>query len=98
MRFRVSQPGTIRMRIGSNVVNAEVGFGAVQYIRDTSSIERYTGETEVTPKVDEEIVLETKEKIVPSDIMVLRLPIHRTSNTAGGTTVWIGGIIEDGKQ
>lgn len=52
----------------------------------------YTGATEVNPDFDG-IVLGTAQKIVLTDITVNPIQVSRTSNPAGGTTVYIGGLI-----
>ena len=52
----------------------------------------YTGQTVVNPDFDG-IVLETAQKIVLSDITVNPIQVSRTSNSSGGTTVYIGGLI-----
>lgn len=45
----------------------------------------YTGETEVTPKAHSATVLETENKIMPSDVTVIKIPYHETSNQSGKT-------------
>ena len=49
----------------------------------------YTGEYEVTPKMEEQ-VLNTAMKMMHKDVCVRSIPIHRISNASGGTTVYIG--------
>lgn len=44
----------------------------------------YTGETSVTPKTTAQ-TLETAEKIVMDNIVVLSVPYYETSNTSGET-------------
>lgn len=52
----------------------------------------YQGQTTVTPDF-EGTVLETAQKIVLTDITVNPIQVSRTSNSSGGTTVYIGGLI-----
>lgn len=52
----------------------------------------YTGEYEVTPKVGEETLLQTKNKRMADNVTVKEIPIAEVSNTAGGKTITIGGI------
>lgn len=48
----------------------------------------YNGEYEVVPKREEQ-QLETKDKILSQDVVVLEVPYAETSNPAGGTTFYI---------
>lgn len=48
----------------------------------------YNGEYEVVPKREEQ-QLETKDKILSQDVVVLEVPYSETSNPAGGTTFYI---------
>lgn len=52
----------------------------------------YTGEYEVDPDF-ERTILETKNKVLTDDLVVNPIEVSRVSNTSGGTTVYIGGII-----
>lgn len=52
----------------------------------------YRGQTTVNPDFVG-TVLETAQKIVLTDITVNPIQVSRTSNHAGGTTVYIGGLI-----
>lgn len=51
--------------------------------------ERYSGEYEVTPKANAETVLQTKNKLMTDNVTVKKVPIHKTSNSQNGTTVYI---------
>lgn len=57
----------------------------------SSEYETYTGAVTVTPKPNQTTVLNTRDKVVNSDITVLEIPYYSTSNLAGGNTVYIGG-------
>lgn len=50
----------------------------------------YTGPYEVVPEVDKK-VLETKDKSMAEDVVVLEIPKYQFDNTAKGQTVVIGG-------
>jgi hypothetical protein len=50
----------------------------------------YEGEYEVTPKVTEQ-TMETKEKVMAENVTILAIPYYDVGNTAGGSTVFIGG-------
>lgn len=49
----------------------------------------YEGDYIVTPKANEEVILETSNKILTDDITVLEIPYYETSNISG-YTVYIG--------
>lgn len=53
----------------------------------------YDGPYEVKPKVEQAIILLTKDKRMKENVVVDLIEITKVSNTAGGTTVYIGGII-----
>lgn len=53
--------------------------------------EPYTGEYEVSPKFNEQ-VLETKGKTLDDDVTVKAILVSRTTNPAGGKTIYIGEI------
>ena len=53
-----------------------------------SDAEEYTGSYEVTPQVEAQR-LETKGKIMREDVQIQKIPYYETSNTAGGSTVYI---------
>lgn len=51
----------------------------------------YEGAYSVSPDF-EGTVLQTKEKFLEDDVTVQPIEVTRVSNTAGGNTVYIGGI------
>ena len=71
-----------------------VSFENLTFIHEKPDFDYYSGSYKVTPKVSEQ-VLETKQKIMESDLVVKEIPYFDTSNTAGGTTIYIGDSIED---
>lgn len=54
-----------------------------------TKITAYEGDYEVTPKMEAQ-TLQTAMKMMRNDVQVKPIPIHRTSNASGGTTVYIG--------
>ena len=50
----------------------------------------YTGQYEVTPSISGEQVLETKDRYMTDNLVVLEVPYSEVSNTADGITVYIG--------
>lgn len=59
------------------------------YSEDAS--EPYTGEYDIVPVFVDQ-ALPTKGKTLSDDITVKAIPVSRTTNPAGGKTVYIGGI------
>ena len=53
----------------------------------------YTGDYVVDPDF-EGVTLATRNKVLTDDITVNPIEVSRTSNTSGGQTVYIGGIID----
>ena len=53
----------------------------------------YDGELSVDPSFDQQ-TLSTKGKLMSDDVIVNPIEVSRTSNDQGGTTVYIGGIID----
>lgn len=51
----------------------------------------YTGPYEVTPQFYKDILLPTKGSMPKEDITVLKVPQYEVANTAGGTTLILGG-------
>ena len=51
----------------------------------------YTGEYDVTPQVQSDIVLYTRNKQMAENVLVRKIPQHEVSNISGGKTLIIGG-------
>ena len=51
---------------------------------------QYKGETTVTPKNYEETRLETKDKLMPDNVTVRKIPRYEVSNDSGGVTLIMG--------
>ena len=69
----------------------DVDFGQLFEISD-SGIEVYRGAYLVEPDFMEQ-TLYTKDKKMLNDVTVKAIEIQRVSNTSGGRTVYIGGLI-----
>ena len=48
------------------------------------------GQTTVTPRTYEETRLETKDKLMPDDVTVRKIPRYEVSNDCGGVTLIMG--------
>lgn len=66
-------------------VSAKITGGSASY-------ETYRGAYTVDPDFDG-ITLETRGKVMRDDVTVKPIEVARVSNTQGGKTVYIGGII-----
>lgn len=53
----------------------------------------YTGSYEVTPSVAGEQVLQTKDKYMTDNLVILEVPYSEVSNTVDGITVYIGNEV-----
>ena len=67
----------------------EAFFGELQYV---STAPTYDGVYEVMPDFSRQ-TLPTAQKLMRQDVTVEPILVSRTSNASGGTTVYIGGII-----
>lgn len=52
----------------------------------------YTGAVDISPDFDG-VILATAHKLVTDDIIVAPIQVENVSNTSGGVTVYIGGIV-----
>ena len=78
----------------SNLRGGDVIPVSVKSIYGTAH-EHYTGAYIVEPAWEEQ-VLPTKHKLMDNDVTIESIYIARVSNHAGGKTVYIGGVINDG--
>ena len=65
---------------------------SAKIVGGSSSYETYRGDYTVDPDFDG-ITLETRGKVMRDDVTVKPIEVARVSNTQGGKTVYIGGII-----
>lgn len=73
-----------QLTANSGRIDAEIG-------RPKGDYAKYTGEYEVTPKIDEETVLDTAHKVLSDNVTVREVPMFEVTNEAGGNTLIIGG-------
>lgn len=69
----------------------DTDFGALYEISPADT-EVYRGAYSVEPDFTEQ-VLATKNKMLIDDVTVNAIEVQRVSNTSGGKTVYIGGVI-----
>lgn len=55
-----------------------------------TNLPKYEGEFEVIPNVDNDLLLNTSQTYMTSDIRVRKIPYNEVTNQADGTTVTIG--------
>lgn len=86
----IGKPPTIKEKItGRDAIAA--GFGTV--VVNHTEGERYTGNYEITPKVDETQTLQTRNKVMSDDVTIFQIPFFQTSNLYGDT-IYIGSEVE----
>ena len=56
--------------------------------------EPYSGNYSITPDFETQ-VLQTQGKRMRNDVTVVPIPVSRTTNLSGGTTVYIGGVFDN---
>lgn len=79
---------TMDFDLGGSDMSMEVDFGELHKV-GSDDIPVYDGSYEVTPSVDAQ-TLETAGKLMEDDTKIKAIPVYEVSNTAGGTTVYIG--------
>lgn len=86
-----------RIVIGGGQRHAKIGIqgngernARIQITGSGNRYPFYNGPTTVTPEAEELQILQTEEKIVMENIVVLPIPYYETSNPQGGITVYIG--------
>lgn len=70
----------------------DIDFGTLHEI-PPSDIEVYDGAYTVDPDFERH-VLGTKSKLMRDDVTIEPIEVQRVSNTAGGRTVYIGGLTD----
>lgn len=86
--YRSSNPA-VKFNLDND--NFVVDFGPLFEISG-SDIEIYRGDYIVEPDFTEQ-VLATKNKMLTDNVKVSAIEVQRVSNTSGGRTVYIGGLI-----
>ena len=91
VRLRVLTDSQVKLGVAADIL---VPLGVSIEIRDIrGDYPLYTGEYEVDPKFEDQ-TLETKNTALTDDVLVNAITVSRTTNTSGGNTVYIGGIID----
>lgn len=83
----------MKVQFNSSNVLLNAKFSDFQSVTIQGDAEPYTGEYEVTPKVDAQ-TLPTAQKFMADDVTVFGIPYFETSNTSDGNTVYIGTEVE----
>lgn len=78
------------MQFDDNREELEIQFECFQEI--VKDAEYYKGDYDVIPTVDG-VVLQTKDKYLEKDVNVKPIPHYETSNTSGGTTIYIASEV-----
>ena len=80
--------GVIKAATPSITGNITYGIGESEHVPEYE--DAYT----ITPLAFQDIVLPTKDKQLKDNITIKEIPYYETSNTSGGSTVYIAGQIE----
>ena len=75
-----------KLQTDSKRLNAE--FAGFQKISEIKDAEPYTGDYEVTPKVEAQ-TMHTAQKLMAQDVTIKAIPIYNVTNHSGGSTVYI---------
>ena len=70
----------------------KVTFKSLQTATKRTGVDYYTGEYEITPKVESQ-KMPTAQKTMMDDVTVHAIPYFDVSNQAGGSTVYIGSEV-----
>lgn len=87
IRGRISVPAV------KGIVDTKKILGRLSFHTVTILPDAYAGEYEVTPDFETQ-TLETAKKSMAKDVTIFPIPVYRTTNTTGGKTVFIGGILD----
>lgn len=80
IRCTVSSDGSARFRLDTKVDVTK------------SDLPLYEGAYDVTPNM-EKTTLQTKDKLMGSNVVVNAIPVYSVANSSGGNTVTIGGFV-----
>lgn len=83
----------MRVQFNSSIVLLNAKFADFQRVTIQGDVDPYTGDYEVTPKVDAQ-TLPTAQKFMADDVKVFGIPYFETSNASDGNTVYIGTEVE----
>lgn len=66
---------------GSSTIRGNVRAAALPY---------YVGDYTVTPRLNEQVTLQTAQRAMSANVVVEQIPLYETENLQGGKTVIIG--------
>lgn len=73
--------------IKANLTTAYVSKGTIQ---PSQTKQIYSGDYEIESSLIDDIILNTKDKVMTDDITINKIGITTTSNESGGYTLYIG--------
>lgn len=77
-----------KLKISGEVNSEKQMTASISLFGDKEPI-RYSGDHEFTPDTDEDYSVDTKFKMMSSNIVIKKIPYYETSNPSG-TTIYIG--------
>lgn len=86
------EPHTFAVGLDTDDMVLSVDFGTLTVL-DPADAETYKGAYTVDPEFEAQ-TLATKDKRMSDNVTVNAIEVQRVSNTAGGRTVYIGGLID----
>lgn len=81
------------MQLNTESIQLDVAFADYQEVTIQKEADRYTGEYEITPAIEAQI-LRTSQKLMKQDVTIKAIPYFETSNDFDGKTVYIGSEVE----
>lgn len=89
IELEIGNPGGVVLAIDDDS-QAALEMGDAVIIGGTAPI--YDGEVEVTPKVNAEQILMTRNHLMMDDVTIHKITVNNVSNPYGGQTVTIGVV------
>ena len=83
----------IPIKFNTSANTFKPAFSHFQKVVTQADYEYYTGDYDVTPKVDPQS-LATKDKFLTDNVRIESIPYYDVSNESGGSTVYIGTLEE----
>lgn len=87
---------TVRAKITPSIqLRADLKFPTMVEL-PSEEIPEYEGDYTVVPRAHSQVTLETKNKVMRSDVKVVKIPYYETGNLSGGYTIYIAEDINNG--
>lgn len=84
------------IKIRGNITAKSTISGSISHLNKEEPVPKYEGNYTVLPLAFQDTVLLTKDKKMTDNVIIKEIPYYETSNSSGGSTVYIAGQIEFG--